>query len=133
MRADTTSSCMIAAVYSPMVCIIAQGGKQVTVGNASLDYDAGKYLISSVDLPVSARITRATPTCPYLALALELDPKLLATVLLDLPRTREEKGLFRGVAVSPISPALLEAFVRLLRLLDSPADLTPLAPLVLRE
>jgi AraC-like DNA-binding protein len=132
MRADAVSSCMIAAVYSPMVCIIAQGSKQVIVGNATLDYDAGKYLISSVDLPVSGRVTSATPKCPYLALALELDQKLLATVLLELPKSRE-KSLFRGVAVSPNSPALLEAFVRLLRLLDSPADIAPLAPLVLRE
>ena len=133
MRSDAASTCMIAAVYSPMVCIIAQGSKKVIVGNATIDYDAGKYLISSVDLPVSARITSATPDCPYLALALELDPKLLATVLLDLPKSREQKSLHRGVAVSPNSSALLEAFVRLLRLLDSPADIVPLAPLVLHE
>ena len=116
-----------------MVCIIAQGSKQVVVGNATLDYDAGKYLISSVDLPVSGRVTSATPTQPYLALGLELDPRLLATILLDLPKNRETASLSRGVAVSPNSPELLEAFVRLLRLLDSPGDIGPLGPLTLRE
>ena len=90
-----------------MVCIIAQGSKQVMIGSTTLDYDAGKYLISSVDLPVSARITSATPKYPYLALSLELDPKLLATVLLELPKSREEKCLFREVAISDNSPALL--------------------------
>lgn len=133
MRSDTVSSCMIAAVYSPMICIIAQGRKQVIAGATAFDYDVGKYLVSSVDLPVSARVTAATPEHPYLALALELDPKLLATVLLDLPRSREEKSLRCGVAVSPNSSGLLDAFVRLLRLLDSPADIAHLAPLVLRE
>jgi AraC-like DNA-binding protein len=133
MRVEEISPCMIAAVYSPMVCIIAQGSKQVVVGNATLDYDAGKYLISSVDLPVSGRVTSATPTQPYLALGLELDPRLLATILLDLPKNQETASLSRGVAVSPNSPELLEAFVRLLRLLDSPGDIGPLAPLTLRE
>ena len=133
MRSDTVSSCMIAAVYSPMVCIIAQGKKQVIAGDTTLDYDVGKYLVSSVDLPVSAIITGATPKHPYLALALELDPKLLANVLLDLPQSEDRKTLRCGVAVGRNSPALLEAFVRLLRLLDSPDDIAHLAPLVLRE
>jgi hypothetical protein len=66
-------------------------------------------------------------------LGLELDPKLLATILLELPKSRKETGLCRGIAVSPSSPELLEAFVRLVRLLDSPADIVPLAPLVVRE
>lgn len=133
MRADAVSPCMIAAVYSPMVCIVAQGSKQVVVGNATLNYDAGRYLISSVDLPVSGRVTSATPEHPYLALGLELDPKLLATVLLELPKSREETNLSRGVAVSPNFPELLQAFVRLVQLLDSPADIAPLAPLITRE
>jgi AraC-like DNA-binding protein len=66
-------------------------------------------------------------------LGLELDPKLLATILLELPKSRKETGMCRGIAVSPGSPELLEAFVRLVRLLDSPADIVPLAPLVVRE
>ena len=56
-RSATTSPCMIAGLYAPMVCIIAQGSKQVREGNSTLDYDTGKYLVSSVDLPISARIT----------------------------------------------------------------------------
>ena len=133
MRAEMVSPCMIAAVYAPMVCIIAQGSKQVAVGNSTLDYHAGNYLVSSVDLPVSARITGATGEKPYLALALVLNLKLLAQVSLDLPKARVNRGVHRGIGVSPNSPTMLEAFVRLLRLLESPPDVAPLAPLVLRE
>jgi AraC-like DNA-binding protein len=132
-RSAATSPCMIAGLFAPMLCIIAQGSKQVVVGNSSLDYDAGKYLISSVDLPISARITEATPENPYLAVALVLDLKLLAEVALDLPKGREEGGLHRAIAVGSRSPELLEGFVRLLRLLESPSDVAPLAPLILRE
>jgi hypothetical protein len=132
-RSTATSPCMIAGLYAPMVCIIAQGSKQVVVGNSTLAYDTGKYLISSVDLPVSARITNATPENPYLAVALVLDLKLLAEAALDLPKGCEERGLYRGIALGSRSPQLLEGFVRLLRLLDSPSDVAPLAPLILRE
>ena len=96
----------------------------------------GKYLVSSVDLPVSARITDATPQNPYLAVALVLDLKLLAEVALDLPKGCEQRSLQRAFAVgsrSPELPHLLEGFVRLLRLLESPSDVAPLAPLILRE
>ena len=78
-------------------------------------------------------VTGATPKHPYLASALELDPKLLATVLLDLLQSEDRKAFRCGVAVSRNLPALLEAFVRLLRLLDSPDDVAHFAPLVLRE
>ena len=133
MRAEAPSPCMIAAVYAPMVCIIAQGSKQVTVGNSSLDYHTGKYLVSSINLPVSARITSATEEKPYLALSVVLDLKVLAQVSLDLPKARRKRGLHLGIGVSAHSPSLLEPFVRLLRLLESPSDVAPLAPLVLRE
>ncbi len=132
-RSAATSPCMIAGLYAPMICIIAQGSKQVMVGSSTLDYDTGKYLISSVDLPVSARIMDATPENPYLAVALVLDLKLLAEVALDLPKGYEERGLHRGIAVGSRCPDLLEGFVRLLRLLESPSDVAPLAPLILRE
>lgn len=124
---------MIAAVYSPMVCVIAQDKKRVIAGDTILDYDMGKYQVSSVDLPVTARVRSATTKHPYLALSLQLDPKLLASVLLDLPKSNGRHTFHRGVAASPNSPALLEALVRLLRLLDTPEDISHLAPLVLRE
>ena len=132
-RSEATSPCTITGLYAPMVCIIAQGRKQVVVGTSTLDYDTGKYLISSVDLPISARISGATPENPYLAVALVLDLDLLAEVALNLPKGSEEGGLRRGIAVGSRSHHLLEGFVRLLRLLESPSDVAPLAPLILRE
>ncbi|MET0407286.1 MAG: AraC family transcriptional regulator [Hyphomicrobium sp.] len=132
-RSATTSSCMTVGLYAPMVCMIVQGSKQVVVGNSTLNYDTGKYLVSSVDLPISARVTDATLDNPYLAVALVLDLKVLAEVASDLPNGNEERGMHRGIAVGPRSPQLLEGFVRLLRLLESPSDVAPLAPLILRE
>jgi len=133
LRADIVSACSVQTVYSPMVCVIAQGSKRVVIGNITLDYDAASYLISSVHLPVSGSVTEASPDRPYLALSLALDPKILATFLLDLSPEKRDLGPPRGIAVSRYAPELLEAFVRLLRLLDRPDEIAPLAPLLVRE
>ncbi len=133
MRSDTVSSCMIAAVHSPLICIMVQGAKHVLIGETALEYRTGDFLISSVDLPVSAWITDASPEKPYLALALRFDPQLLASAWLDLPNGVPTTGLHRAVAVSKCSPELLEPFVRLVRLLNSPNDIAHLSPLILRE
>jgi len=133
LQADTVSPCSVQTVYSPMVCIIAQGRKRVVVGNATLDYDAAQYLISSVHLPVSGNVTEATPDRPYLALSLALDPKILGSFLLELPWGQRNRNPTRGIAVSRCAPDLLEIFVRLARLLDRPAEIGPLAPLMIRE
>jgi AraC-like DNA-binding protein len=133
MRSDTVSSCMIAAVHSPLICIMVQGAKHLLVGETALEYKTGDFLISSVDLPVSAWITDASPEKPYLALALKFDPQLLANVWLDLPSGIPTTRLHRAVAVSQCPADLLEPFVRLVRLLDLPCHIPHLAPLVLRE
>jgi len=133
LQADGVSPCSVQTVYSPMVCVIAQGRKRVVIGNITLEYDAASYLISSVHLPVSGSVTEASPDRPYFALSLALDPKALAAFLLDLPPEQRDPGPSRGIAVSRYAPELLEAFVRLLRLLDRPEDIAPLAPLLIRE
>jgi len=133
LRADGVSLCSVQTVYSPMVCIIAQGRKRVVIGNITLDYDAASYLISSVHLPVSGSVTEASRDRPYLALSLALDPKVLADFLFNLHPEQCDPGPLRGIAVSRYAPELLEAFVRLLRLLDRPEEIAPLASLLIRE
>ena len=87
----------------------------------------------SVDLPAVATITSATPEQPYLALSLLLDPHVLAALLLELPVRPPAAAPSRGIAVARYAPELLDGFVRLLRLLDRPADVAVLAPLIVRE
>ncbi len=133
MRRDRVSTCEVQGVYVPMVCVVAQGAKQVIVGSSTLRYDSSNYLISSVDLPVSGRITKASPQSPYLALGLELDLHTVASVLATLPPRQAEPSTPRAIAVHPQTRELLEVFARLLRLLDHPEDIAPLAPLIVRE
>lgn len=42
---------MLAAVYNPMINVILQGSKSMTVGDRTLRYDPATYFVMSVDLP----------------------------------------------------------------------------------
>ena len=122
-------------VYQPMLYIVAQGAKRTLLGDSIVEYAAGQYLVVSVDLPITGSVIQASPDAPYLALSLQLDPAVLADMLLTLPNTAKgaQDALLPGLAVSPVTPDLLDAAVRLLRLLDRPADIPMLAPLAERE
>lgn len=119
-----------------VLAVIAQGAKRLALGDRVYEYGAGQYLVASVDLPVTGQFTQADPGRPALGFGLTLEPSAVAELLLqagpgDTPRTGG--GTPSGIAVSDAPPALLDAVVRLLRLLDEPRDRAVLAPLVKRE
>ena len=65
----------IHAVYKPSVCLIAQGRKQVMLGEDAVVYDPAHFLLVAVDLPVVSQVQDAAPDAPYLSLSLDIDPK----------------------------------------------------------
>ena len=62
------------ATLRPMLCLVAQGAKTITLGHQVFEYSASRMLIFSVDLPVSGQVRRATPSEPYLCFRLDIDP-----------------------------------------------------------
>jgi len=121
------------AVYKPTLCLIAQGRKQVDLGGRSYVYDPAKYLAVSVDLPLVGSILEASPERPYLCAVLDIDLSVLSDLMLQHPPEPgpEPSGLALGV--SEVEPGLLDAMLRLIRLLDTPKDAAALAPLAERE
>ncbi|WP_116949732.1 AraC family transcriptional regulator [Jiangella endophytica] len=125
-----------ASMSSTVVALIAQGEKRLALGDRVYDYRAGQYLVASVDLPVTGHFVGAAPERPALGFGLVLRPAAVAEVLLqadpgDVPRG--VAGAPSALAVSDASAELLDAVVRLVRLLDHPRDRGVLAPLVRRE
>ncbi|MFL1379837.1 MULTISPECIES: AraC family transcriptional regulator [unclassified Nocardiopsis] len=119
-----------------VLALIGQGAKHLALGDRVYEYGAGQYLVASVDLPVTGRFVGISPDRPALGFGMSLDPAVIAELLLragpgDLPRV--EAGAPSGIAVSDASEELLDAVIRLLRLLDRPRDRAVLAPLVKRE
>lgn len=118
----------------PSICLIGQGRKRLFLGDEAYVYDAHRFLITSVDLPVVAQIIEASAHRPYLGLTMELDLRVIAQLMLNEGRSPPRPSKDRlGMAVSAVSPPLLDAFNRLIDLLEHPEDIAALAPLVQRE
>jgi AraC-like DNA-binding protein len=124
---------LAALVYEPSLCVVAQGAKEVLLAGETYRLDPAQSLLVSVDLPVDARVVEASSSRPYLAVRLALDPAVVGELLADGMTAPPLGPPARGLAVTPVEPPLLDAVTRLVALLDSPEDVVPLAPLVLRE
>jgi AraC-like DNA-binding protein len=120
--------------YEPCFCVIAQGAKTLTLGEDVFRYDPAHYMIATVGVPMTAQVVEASPERPYLSLRLELDPAVVASVMIesDLVQSRGDGGV-KAVDVSTLDADLLDATVRLLRLIDRPAEYGAIALLVIRE
>lgn len=119
-----------------VLALVAQGAKRIALGDRVYEYRAGQYLIASVDLPITGQFVEASPEQPSLGFGLILNPAIVAELLLratpaDLPPAGG--GAPSGMAVSDAPPELVNAVIRMLRLLDQPRDRAVLAPLIERE
>ncbi|MEG3910924.1 AraC family transcriptional regulator [Microcoleus sp. w2-18bC1] len=122
------------SVSIPAFCAIAQGCKEVLLGCDRYQYDPMHYLLGTVELPIASRILEATQEKPYLGLRFDLDPTLVGSAMIEAGYPSAQRGAsVKAIDVSPLDANLLDAVVRLVRLLDSPAEAYMLAPLIKRE
>ncbi|WP_034296670.1 AraC family transcriptional regulator [Herbaspirillum sp. RV1423] len=122
------------AVQKPAFAVIAQGSKRLYVGDDIYDYDPMHYLVSSVDLPMVGKVTTSSPAEPYLGLRMDLDTKEIGALIGDenLPQGIPSDAS-RGLFVNRLNTTLLDAVLRLLRLLETPRDIPIMAPMIKRE
>jgi AraC-like DNA-binding protein len=121
-------------VFNPSFCIIAQGSKQMLLGEEVFHYDPGHYLISTIALPVVTNVIEASDEKPYLGFQLNLDPMVVAEVLMESKiETKKSDASVKAMNVSSIKAELLDATLKLVRLLDTPDEIEFLAPLIIRE
>jgi AraC-like DNA-binding protein len=121
------------ALHEPSICLVVQGKKRVLIGDQALDYDAGRFLAASVDVPVVGQVIEASKDAPYLCFKLEIDRAMLAALALEMGPAVESGDPSLGMALSETTPELLDAALRLLRLAETPRDIPMLAPLAERE
>ena len=120
----------IHTMYEPSCCIVAQGRKRAVVGETVHVYDTAHYLVVGVDLPVIGAVVEASADKPYLCMRLQLNRGMLAELM---PASGERTGDSPAAGVSASTPELIDAAVRMLKLLDTPEDIDVLAPMVERE
>lgn len=134
MMRGSQPSIAMPTVYQPSVCIVVQGRKRALLGEEVFYYDPLNYLVVSVTLPVIGQVLDATPEHPYLCIRINLDVDEIGRMLLELKqRPALPASADRGLFVSRVSEPLLDAVLRLVRLLDTPADMPVLGPIALRE
>jgi AraC-like DNA-binding protein len=122
-------------VSFPAFCVVAQGSKEVLLGDNLYHYDAHNYLVTAAALPIASQVTGASEERPYLGVVLRLGPALVGSVMVEAGHpTPGDRAAVRAFDVSPLDEGLLDAVLRLVRLLDSPANEARfLWPLVTRE
>jgi AraC-like DNA-binding protein len=126
------------SLAEPLLVVMAQGGKRLMLGDEVYEYRAGQCLVVTADLPVTGHFLDAGRDHPSLAMGLVLRPGAIAPLLLErgAPRRTGRAGRAAvppSIATGDASPELLDAVTRLVRLLDHPADVPVLAPLIERE
>jgi AraC-like DNA-binding protein len=123
------------SVYEPCFCVIAQGSKEVLLGDSRYQYDPWRYLLVTLDLPLVSQVMEATRERPYLSFRLNLDPQLVSSVMAEAGYTVSPRSaaVARAIDVSRLDADLLDAVVRLIRLVDTPAEAPILMPMIVRE
>lgn len=113
----------------PTALFVLQGAKSVLLGDRTLRYEAGSYFVYAVETPATSQLIEASAACPYLAIGFALDVGSIATLLIDHEPAVGGDGFVTCLA----DDDLLDAWRRMLRLLDRPAEISVLAPMIERE
>ncbi len=128
-----SSTMRLHGVSTPGFCLIAQGSKEILLANEHYRYDPANYLLVTSSLPIISRIIEASPQRPYLSLRLGLDPTLVSSVIIESGHLSTNHSDVRAFDVGSLELDLLDAILRLMRLLDKPSEATFLLPLIKRE
>ncbi len=119
-------------VYQPMLHLVLQGSKTLSIGDKVLHYPSATYFLVPVDVPATGQIRQGGPGQPYLAVSLTLDPHAIAGLLHGNVEVGEQTraSCFSGV---PATADMLDAWLRMMRLIDRPLEAAVLAPMIERE
>ncbi len=121
-------------IYGVGLGVVVQGAKQVTLGEQVVEYREGQSMLTTIDLPVLARVTRASLAEPFLGLMLTLDARAIMQTAseMQLPLL-DRAATCQPVTIERFDPAVAHALLRLVNLLNEPALVDRLAPLIREE
>ena len=121
-------------IYNLGLGVVAQGDKQVLLGDESIDYGPGQSMLTTIDLPVVSHVTRASIAEPFLGMMLTLDARSILQVASEMDECRPRREhAYRAISFEALDGTLLDPLVRLVKLLGEPALVPRLAPLIQQE
>ena len=124
----------IRCFYNPMVALVVQGFKRSMIGDHEANYGELHCVTVSIDMPGVFHITDASPQAPFLSLSVKLDRRIITQLITEAPSVvTAQEGEVPSVIVDEAGKELLQAFFRLVELLDTPSRIPVLAPMIIRE
>ena len=128
---ETSPTLLQYAVSKPLIALVLQGGKRVTMGSSAFDFGAGDSLLITTHVPTISQITAASRALPYYSLVLELDAALIGELVAQIGPMPFKAD--QPVRVDPTDAEIADAALRLLRLFDRPDTLAVLGQQLCRE
>lgn len=119
------------AITRPLACLVLQGRKQVMMGTQTFTFSAGDSLLITADVPTVSQIVQASPEAPYISLVIDLNPALLTELMEEMKSAPSPEAA--PIKIEPTDTEVVEAALRLMRLLDRPASATVLHASLMRE
>jgi len=123
----------LAAIYEPMIGFVVQGGKTISIGDHVIYAKAPSYFVIAAEIPATARVHQGPNGLPYLSVGLYLNQNSLADLLKDLPDDFREDGVSSEFSACAATTEFIDAWLRMLRLLNDPKHIPALAPVYERE
>lgn len=82
----------------PCLALVVQGAKSLQLRDELFGYGVGDYLVTSIDLPVASRVTKASPRMPLLGFGMAIRSERLEEVIgrVGLTRRTLTAGEMRG-------------------------------------
>lgn len=128
---QTAPTALQYAINKPLIAMVLQGSKRVTMGNQVFDFGAGESLLITADVPTVSQITRANVRAPYFSMVIDLDPMVIESLVLEMGPASGDAG--GPVRVDPTETEAADTALRLMRLLDRPAAMPVLQAQLIRE
>lgn len=119
--------------YRPSLCVVAQGAKEMLVGDTTVTYGEMQCLVVTIEAPVLSQIVRASPERPFAGCVLNLDPDILFDVASRLEKTPARRASDFGMTVTDLDDRITSSLLRLLEIADQPDAVEILYPGVMRE
>ncbi len=119
-------------IYQPMLHLVLQGAKKLSIGGEIFNYNAATYFVVPVEVPATGEIYSDGPKLPYLALGLALDQNVIATLIAEDADVHERQHTSCFTAVTAPTE-MIDAWLRMMRLMDRPREAAVLAPMIERE
>ena len=120
-------------IYEPSLMVIAQGSKLAYLGQRTLEYGAGHYLVQALSVPFECE-TFASEDMPLLGVAISIDRAVLGELVLGLDPERSSVAQTpESMTSAVLDEEMRQAVERLLRCLHDPLECRIMGRARLRE